>query len=402
MSAAGATRRRRRRRWFVALALLLGLVLGALALELVVRSVWPLPAVFAEFEQAGMYAATADGDVVLQPGYRGVLQIEVGHITQVAVNSLGMRGDEPPPRGAGKRVLVLGDSLVFGYGVEHDHALPARLQAALGARGIDAVVGNAGVPTYGSRHSVAQLARLDPVFSPDAIVLCYYLGNDATDDLLPRRVVYAGLQFHGPMATLVRTSWRVRLAIRSRAALWVESWIFRNKPSWSPLLHAAYDPEELAGMNGLPGDPPDFRAARGGLFLDVVDEQTSWDAGAPAVLPRVLAALEQSLQRAVRLARGRPLWLLVLPNLHQVDAEVWREGLARCAFDAALYRRGLAQQRVLAVAKKCGVAALDATAVLAASADPAADFIADRGHLSEVGNERLALWLAEAIAGKLR
>ncbi len=402
MSERPAVARRRRRRWFVVLAALLGMLLGAVAFEVAVRVLWPLPVAFAEFQQAGMYAATADGDVALQPGHRGTRQIEDGRTTHVVINSLGMRGDELAPRGAGKRVLVLGDSLVFGYGVEHDQALPAQLQRALAARGVDAVVGNGGVPTYGSRHAVAQLARLDPAFSPDAIVVCGFLGNDASDDLLPRRAVYAGLQFQGPMANLVRTSWRVRLAIRSRAALWFETWLFTNHPAWSPLAHAAYEPEELAAMRSLPGEPPTFASANAGLFLDVIDANTSWHEGARPVLPRVLAILGESLQRARELANGRPLWFVVLPTWYQVDDAAWHRRLAELGFDAMRHRRGLAQQRWLGAAQEHGVAALDATDALAASPDPAAQFLVDRGHLSVAGNQLVAAWLAEAIAPRLR
>ena len=55
-------------------------------------------------------------------------------------------------------ILALGDSLTAGYGLPTDEAFPTRLQAALKAKGIDAVVDNAGVS---GDTTAGGLARLD-------------------------------------------------------------------------------------------------------------------------------------------------------------------------------------------------------------------------------------------------
>jgi acyl-CoA thioesterase-1 len=56
------------------------------------------------------------------------------------------------------RILALGDSLTAGYGLPSDRAFPIRLQQALKARGVDAVVDNAGVS---GDTTAGGLARLD-------------------------------------------------------------------------------------------------------------------------------------------------------------------------------------------------------------------------------------------------
>src|SRR5690606_38710472 len=56
------------------------------------------------------------------------------------------------------RILALGDSLTAGYGLPADRAFPVRLQAALEARGIMAVIDNAGVS---GDTTAGGLARLD-------------------------------------------------------------------------------------------------------------------------------------------------------------------------------------------------------------------------------------------------
>ncbi|MBX3461792.1 MAG: hypothetical protein KF830_01360 [Planctomycetes bacterium] len=400
MTAPAAPARRRRRWSFVLVALLLGLVGAALLAELAFRCFWTLPPGFAEFQQAGMYVATPDQDTALRPGYRGTLRIGDSDVTTaVAIDSLGLRGVDPGPRRPGeRRLLVVGDSLVFGYGVEAGQALPARLEQELRAGGVPVAVGNGGVPGYGSRHAVAHMARLDGPFGADAFVLCGFLGNDAMDDVSPRRTVYAGLLLQGPMARLVHTSWRARLALRSRAALWFETWIFTNRPQWSPLAQLAPDAEDLARTAGFPPDAQQHA----GLFLDVADANAAWPAGAPPVIPRVLQALRDSLQRAKGLAGARPLWFVILPTVWQVDEGRRLARLAELGFAPADFRRGLAQERWAAVARELGVRVLDATPVLAAEPDPNGLFIADGGHLSVRGNEVVGRWLAAELAPALR
>jgi acyl-CoA thioesterase-1 len=56
------------------------------------------------------------------------------------------------------RVVALGDSLTAGYGVSAQDALPAKLQKALAARGLDVAIENAGVS---GDTAAGGLARLD-------------------------------------------------------------------------------------------------------------------------------------------------------------------------------------------------------------------------------------------------
>ncbi len=379
--------------------LLVGIVIAAIAVEIAFRLFWTLPPWFAHFQQAGMDAATADGGVALQPGYRGTLKIGDERTTAVEIDSLGMRGPQRGAREPGERgVLVLGDSMVFGYGVEGSEALPARLEAALRAAALPAVVGNAGVPGFGIQHAVDHMSRLDAPFRADAFVLCGYLGNDAIDVVSPARAVYAGLQLQGDMARLVKTSWRTRLALRSRAALWLETWIFTNKPEWSPLATVTPDPQEVELAAGM---PPDAQR-HAGLFLDVADPEATWQQGTPPVIPRLLDKLRESLQRAQQIASKRPLVFVVLPTLWQVDEGKRVERLRQLGFDPVKFDRGLAQQRWSGVAKQLGIVCLDATPMLAAESDHAGLFIGDGGHFSGRGNDVVGRWLASELAPLLR
>lgn len=88
-------------------------------------------------------------------------------------NSHGFR-DRPwrPKPAGGKRIAVLGDSFVFGMGVDADSTLPVLLERALSpvVPGVEVV--NLGVPGANLRtHADVLAATLDPV-APDVVVVC--------------------------------------------------------------------------------------------------------------------------------------------------------------------------------------------------------------------------------------
>lgn len=383
--------------------MIVGLVASFVLLEVLFRAFWTLPPAFAEFGQAGMYVAGENGTPMLQPGYQGTLKFGRGDPVSVHINASGMRGRDLPDVGAdgvaaAKRVLVAGDSLVFGYGVEDAQALPACIELGLQEGGVAAVVGNAGVPSFGSSHAVSRMALLDRDFQADALVVCGFLGNDAIDDALPTRVVYAGLVHLWPMAQLVQSSWRTRLAMRSRVALWWESWIFTNHPKKSPLAQAVPDPRDIERSIGLP--PVAMRLA--GLFLDARDELVCFTAEKQPVLPRLNGYLRDSLQRAKDLAGRRPLIFVILPTSWHVDDSKRVQTLKSWGLDPDDYEAGLGQARWASIARELSIFAFDATPILRAAGSSQELFIEDGGHLSVYGNEIVGRWLAAELAGLLR
>jgi len=80
-------------------------------------------------------------------------------------------------------ILALGDSLTAGLGLEASEAFPARLEAALKAKGLDVRIVNGGVS---GDTAAAGLARLDWALSDDVDGLIVELGaNDALRGLDP-------------------------------------------------------------------------------------------------------------------------------------------------------------------------------------------------------------------------
>ena len=114
----------------------------------------------------------------LQPGACVVFEGQ-----ECRINALGFRGPEWPARErtpGSLRILGLGDSVMFGWGVrEQDcflRVLERDLAQAQGGRRVEVL--NTGVPGYNTAMEVAAYERLSSQWQPD-IVLVDYVGNDA-------------------------------------------------------------------------------------------------------------------------------------------------------------------------------------------------------------------------------
>jgi acyl-CoA thioesterase-1 len=84
----------------------------------------------------------------------------------------------------GPVVTMLGDSITAGYGLPARAALPAQLQGELTARGVAAVVRNAGVS---GDTTAGGLARVNFSVRPDTAVCVVALGgNDLLQGLAPK------------------------------------------------------------------------------------------------------------------------------------------------------------------------------------------------------------------------
>ncbi len=159
------------------LALLAVSILVSLAmLEGLVRVLDPLGASF--YEEVKRYQLILRPDPLLiyvqPPGHRSVY----GGV-EVAVNELGLRERPLAPRVPGaRRVLVLGDSVVFGWGVPADQTFARRVEPELRGRlGQPVETINSGVPGYSTVMELQFLRRHGPALDPDAIGLVY-VDND--------------------------------------------------------------------------------------------------------------------------------------------------------------------------------------------------------------------------------
>lgn len=96
------------------------------------------------------------------------------------INADGFRGDEFDTASDVKRILFLGDSYTFGWGVDQHETLPRAVEAALAEPPFNLEVDawNLGVPGYNTVQEFHLLKEVMHRYSPDLVVLGYVM-NDA-------------------------------------------------------------------------------------------------------------------------------------------------------------------------------------------------------------------------------
>ena len=124
------------------------------------------------------------------------------------INGLGLRGAELA--NTGPRMLVLGDSFVFGAGVGADETFVAKL-----AQEVPFEVLNGGTPGYGTWRELAWLEHFGDGLGLDEVVLCVFEGNDFQDNLELRAPAMAGGVLFGPVDAATEPGTLAALLVRS-------------------------------------------------------------------------------------------------------------------------------------------------------------------------------------------
>lgn len=109
------------------------------------------------------------------------------HVTN---NSGGLRGKEADirKRPGVKRILFIGDSFFWGYGVENNEVLTEVLQRAAGS---SVEVLNGAVTGYGTDQELLWLKNVGLHYQPDIVVLGFFPANDVKD-------VATSVRYHYP------------------------------------------------------------------------------------------------------------------------------------------------------------------------------------------------------------
>lgn len=108
-----------------------------------------------------------------RPGVSG-WQVDIGY--HIRINRYGHRGPEYPiknPPGV-FRILGLGDSFTFGWGVEEEQTFLRVLERRLRAAGHNVEVLNAAVPAWHSTQSLLYLLNEGRRFEPDLVIAAFF------------------------------------------------------------------------------------------------------------------------------------------------------------------------------------------------------------------------------------
>ena len=99
------------------------------------------------------------------PGYEATLQG-----VDVRINAQGLRGPEFDPAPNGRRILVLGDSVVFGWGAPQEKIFAAALQDIVRVEGHPHEVVGAGAGSWNTRTEYEYLRKRALNFAPQVLV----------------------------------------------------------------------------------------------------------------------------------------------------------------------------------------------------------------------------------------
>jgi lysophospholipase L1-like esterase len=141
----------------------------------------------------------------------------------IRVNALGLRGPEAGPKVEGEqRLLSLGDSSIFGVGVEEKYLFTtaaAEVLATAWQRTVTPFVG--GVPGYSSTQALENLRRVGPALQPDWVIIgCIWSDLYQNQDMATAR---RRQQIREPMRAFA--TWRV-------LRWWLSPWLASQKVRW--------------------------------------------------------------------------------------------------------------------------------------------------------------------------
>ena len=230
-----------------------------------------------KYHQHALYLMLPDSplEYVLRPGVNRENEVlESGIKWSYQLNADGFRDDEFDVQSNQKRVLFVGDSYTFGWGVDQQEVLPYRLEQLLAGPpyAMDVEIYNLGVPGYNTLQEFHMLNQVLDRYSPELVLLGYVM-NDAQ-----------------PQANV-----HERPSVRYR---YVRSWLLAFiKEQYNYYMHEG----ETVLATGLNLPDKDFVAS-------VVENQPKW------------VASRQALTDMAGLARSRdiPFILVVFPsfNMH--------------------------------------------------------------------------------------
>ena len=156
----------------------------------------------------------------------------------VKLNSLGFRGPEVSSRDDNEyRILVIGDSHVYGQGVADDELMTTVLEKKLAQSRASCsyTVINMGVRAYSTNNELALLKKTGLPLDPDHVIVFFFINDFDQVDIASRYNNFAGFDWYAfdfsdkPTDRIIQR-WKLLQLARSSAAL---MWIYDIYKGWT-------------------------------------------------------------------------------------------------------------------------------------------------------------------------
>lgn len=357
------------------------LLFSILAAEILVRSVRPQPRLV--ITPGGFYRADPPGRYRLSPGYRGRIYNRAEYDNEIRINTQGLRGGEVGEKRENlKRLLSIGDSFVFGVGVEDSETFTVGIANQLDERGIPAEGLNAGIPAFGVPDAVSWLSRRGIDLQPDVVILSIFQGNDLVDASPDREEI---LIVDG-------------LLVPGQSPGGIKAWLHRHSHFYVLLKNLLEQPGFLPWRAKLGlGEPWKVRVLR--------EEFGVYRKTAATELLPAIEATDRALDELKSLGkeRGFAVVAVLIPSEIQVDAERWRAGLASLSLDPREYDPGVPTKIFTGLLDRHSIPTLDLGPVFAEGLAAGEDlyYRLDR-HWTTRGHELAAAALGSFLAPQLK
>ena len=179
--------RRLARRGLLLLVWLALMLVPFLVCEVVVRTFTP-QAIMPRYVESAPWGVRKNMADIRGRHYSGEIDVTI------TTNSQGFRGTRefsPKPKPGVLRILLLGDSVSFGYGVNENETFAIRLEHLLAAAKIKAEVINLSVSGFGTAEELVQYEAVGAALAPDLVILGYFT-NDPMNNQISRLYALQG------------------------------------------------------------------------------------------------------------------------------------------------------------------------------------------------------------------
>jgi len=310
------------------------------------------------------------------------------------ISSQGLRGETTygPKRPNEFRVLMLGDSQLFGAGVHDDETIPRLLEERFDARSCSErfVFMNAGVGGYGPWQELDLLKELAGTLRPDLVVLQLYLGNDIGDTLLR---LGKHLRAHNVPVTryffflkhAAAPAVRVHQLIFSSSSAYRQFWRVSGGP------YAILDLLQRTRFFRLPPLPPMAPTENRHFFVEV--NLKEWY----PELEEGWALMREDIRGIARTCRdlGVDLVAFAVPVAQAISDLYWRDCVREN--QEALYDRDKDVDVVEQFLHECGIPYVPLRERMRNSENPESLYYRHDGHLTAKGARLVAEILAEYL-----